>query len=137
MVPASSFFKRSPVVSGVVAACIALASVQYVAAAENGPPPLPEEAFAACQSKTEGEACSVQLKDHELKGTCSKHPSDARLFCRPSGHPKPPLEAFLACNGKQAADRCSVSRGSESVDGTCRAAHDGRLFCALPHPPRE
>lgn len=51
------------------------------------PPAPPAEAYAACQSKSEREACTVTFREHTIEGTCFLHPSDQRLFCRPSGPP--------------------------------------------------
>jgi hypothetical protein len=60
------------------------------AGADNGPPPPPPEAYASCQSRAQGDACSVQFGDRTIEGTCMPDPSDGRLFCRPSGPPPRP-----------------------------------------------
>lgn len=74
-------------------AAIALLAAPSPARAESGPPgppPIPEEAFTACQSKSEGAACSVDFRDRAIEGTCARAPSDARLACRPNEPPPPP-----------------------------------------------
>lgn len=118
------------VVSGALAAALA----PRAASADGGPPPLPEEAFTACASKSEGAACTVQTHDGELAGTCAAHPSDARLFCRLSAPPGPPPEAVQACADKSASDSCTVTFGGRTLDGTCIAGPDGKLACAPPRP---
>jgi hypothetical protein len=100
----------------------------------DGGPPLPDEAFAACQSKNAGDACSLKFRDRDLHGICAPHPADGRLFCLPEPPPIPPA-AFDACNGKNASDGCSVQIDGQKVEGTCMVARDSRLFCAPPHPP--
>lgn len=72
----------------VVVACAAPRN----AVAQSGPPPIPEEAFAACEAKAAGDACSVKIFDRELKGTCIKEPSGARLVCLPDDLPPPPRQ---------------------------------------------
>jgi hypothetical protein len=71
----------------------ALAAVAYAAPkdamAQSGPSPIPERAFAACESKAKGDACSIYFGEHELKGTCVEAPSDPRLVCRPDEVPAP------------------------------------------------
>jgi hypothetical protein len=68
---------------------IALAALATSARAD-GPPPLPPEAYAACESKADGEACTVQLHDREIHGTCAPDREGKRLFCRPNDMPPPP-----------------------------------------------
>ncbi len=69
--------------------------VPAVAAADpppNGGPPggrghgPPQAAFDACANRTAGAACSVQLPDRTLEGTCATF-GDGRLACRPDGMP--------------------------------------------------
>ena len=50
----------------------------------------PQEAFAACSGKSQGDSCSVKFGDREMSGTCELPPpsaSDSRLACKPSGPP--------------------------------------------------
>lgn len=47
----------------------------------------PEEAVAACNGKSPGDACSFKLGDGEIKGLCDNPPSDPTMACRPSGPP--------------------------------------------------
>ena len=119
-----------------VTGTLALGGIGLAAAANaDGPPPLPDEAYAACQSKSSGDACKVQLGGHTMEGSCAAHPADGRLFCRPNGPPPPPPEAYVACAQKRAADACTVTMGNRTMDGTCVNGPDGRLVCAPPHPP--
>ncbi|MBX3233397.1 MAG: hypothetical protein KF837_39095 [Labilithrix sp.] len=56
----------------------------------RGPRKPPEEAFAACDAKAAGDACTVTHGDHTITGTCAAAPEgaeDTRLHCRPD---KPP-----------------------------------------------
>lgn len=55
----------------------------------------PEEAFTACASLAEGDACTVKHHDREMTGQCRKVPDfvkeDAgKLVCAPHGHRPPP-----------------------------------------------
>lgn len=76
---------------------ISLLSIPMSAAlAQDRPPPRtpPAEAFAACEGKSAGTACTVTFGDRSLTGTCLAPPpdvSDTRLFCappRPEGPPR-------------------------------------------------
>ena len=121
----------------VFAAAAAIGAVWLLAprdAVADGPP-VPPEAYAACQSKKAGDACTVSFRGREMNGTCAEHPSDGKLACRPAGPPGPPPEAFDACNGKKADDACTVSFHGREMSGTCRQTPDSRLVCAPPHPP--
>jgi len=70
---------------------LALAFTTLVASAfADGPPPIPAEAYAACESKSAGEACSLQFRDLKIEGTCAQAPSGDRLACRPNHMPSPP-----------------------------------------------
>lgn len=94
-------------------------------------PGLPEEAYAACQSKSAGDACFVPFGPRQMEGSCAQRAPDARLFCRL----KPPPEALAACAGKNVADACTVSMGAHVMNGTCVKEPDGeQLVCAPPHP---
>ena len=82
--------------SSLVASAATVSLVALVQRARaDGPPPLPPEAYAACESKSEGEACTVQLRDREIHGTCAPDREGKRLFCRPSDMPPPPPEGAL------------------------------------------
>jgi acyl carrier protein len=74
----------------VALAVVVAGAVPRNAAAQSGPPQIPEQAFAACESKVEGDSCSIDFRGRELKGTCIKAPSGSRLVCRPNGMPSPP-----------------------------------------------
>lgn len=82
----NSLWSRSAVVAAVASFAVSFVAV----ASADGPPPLPAEAYTACESKSSGDACSVQIRDRTIEGTCTAHPSDQRLFCRPSGPPPGP-----------------------------------------------
>ena len=84
--PVLSTFHESFGVSLTVA--VLLMSLTGAASAE-GPPRLPPEAYAACDSKREGDACSIVIRDMQIAGTCTTGDGTDRLFCRPSGPPPP------------------------------------------------
>jgi hypothetical protein len=72
-----------------VGASLAVLGVMLVAAsnASADPPPIPQEAFTACEGKAAGDACSVTFHEHTIEGTCAARPEGGALFCRPSGPP--------------------------------------------------
>lgn len=47
----------------------------------------PAEAVEACKGLAESAACSFQLRDRTVDGTCVAGPKDAPLACRPNGPP--------------------------------------------------
>ncbi|MFT3773352.1 MAG: hypothetical protein QM820_48855 [Minicystis sp.] len=102
----------------------------------HAPPP---EAFTACDGKAKGDACSVQIHDHTLQGTCDAPPNESRLACRPNHPPPPhgpPPEAFTACDGKAKGDACSVQIHDHTLQGTCDAPpNESRLACRPNGPP--
>ncbi len=70
----------------------ALLFVAAIAAADDshphGPPP---EAFTACASSKDGDACTVQFRDKTLDGKCIASKDDSsKLFCLPNDMPAPP-----------------------------------------------
>jgi hypothetical protein len=73
----------------VVVGTLELAFFSSAAEADGGPP-LPPEAYAACESKSAGDACTVNIHGSDLAGTCAAGPDDARLFCRLSAPPPRP-----------------------------------------------
>ena len=83
------------------AACVVplLAGPRHAAA--DGRPPLPPEAYAACESKASGDACVVDIHGTQLDGTCAPDMEGARLFCR-LAHPPgpPPAPSQQACEGR-------------------------------------
>ena len=98
----------------------------------------PQEAFDACKSHSEGDACSVSFNGHTMNGTCRKGPDgDATLVCAPAHPPGPPPEAVEACNGLAEGATCSVSLHGETLTGTCRKdPRDGNVIACMPaHPP--
>jgi hypothetical protein len=70
-----------------------LGSIAATAFAQPSPPPgggPPPEAYDACIGKAKGDACTVELGDRPMKGTCESPPpnaKDTRLSCRPSEMP--------------------------------------------------
>ncbi|MES1177310.1 MAG: hypothetical protein ABUL62_23510 [Myxococcales bacterium] len=59
----------------------------------DGPPhgKPPQEAFDACKSHSEGDACSVSFDGHTMTGTCRKGPNgESDLACAPAHPPGPP-----------------------------------------------
>jgi hypothetical protein len=71
-----------------------LASTLAVAQEPRPGPPRepPPEAFSACEGKSDGDACTVSLRDREIRGVCATKPSGTRLFCRPTEPPPLPPE---------------------------------------------
>ena len=58
----------------------------------DAPPPHkpPQQAFDACKSLNEGDACSVTFDGHTMNGTCRKGPNgESDLACAPP-HPQGP-----------------------------------------------
>jgi hypothetical protein len=106
-----------------------------LAASADGPPAPPPEAYAACDSKTAGDACTVTLHDHTLEGTCAQRGSDGRLSCRPSHPPPMPREAVEACTDKKQGGSCSVTFGGHTLDGVCEEGPEGALHCRPSGPP--
>jgi hypothetical protein len=105
----------------------------------------PPAAFEACKDKAVGTACTVQMHDTEINGTCAAPPpgsAQSTPACRPVGGPRhhhapPPEAVFAACDGKTDGDACSVALESHAVNGSCRAPHydaGARLLCAPAHP---
>ena len=52
---------------GLSSAAVAQTSQPSVPPGNGGPP---QEAFAACSGKAQGDSCSVKFGDRELSGTC-------------------------------------------------------------------
>jgi hypothetical protein len=52
----------------------------------HGPPPV---AFEACVSQQENAACTVSLRDREIRGHCVAD-RDGKLFCMPDARPPAP-----------------------------------------------
>jgi len=76
---------RSLLALSAVTALLAIA-----VAAEADPPAPPAEAYTACDSKAEGDACTVTMHEHTITGTCATLPKETKLHCRPSGPPPGP-----------------------------------------------
>lgn len=52
-------------------------------------PKPPQAAFDACNGKAEGDACSVQLGERKISGTCQSAPGGEKaLLCFPAGAPR-------------------------------------------------
>jgi hypothetical protein len=67
-----------------------VAVVSSARASVSAPPPgPPAEAFSACEGKASGDACTVQLRDRAVSGTCDTPPGESRLACRPNDMPPP------------------------------------------------
>lgn len=101
------------------------------------PPSPPQEAFDACASSKEGDACSVSFQGHSIAGTCATFPGSNKLACRPNGPPPPPPEAVKACASSKAGEACTVDMHGHSVTGTCEHGPDGNgpLACRPAGPP--
>jgi hypothetical protein len=81
----ASPFLSASVLAAIAAACFATAS----SAQAEGPPPLPPEAYAACASKADGDACTVRFHDREMQGICAPDREGNGLFCRLNQLPAP------------------------------------------------
>ncbi len=124
-------------------ACIASLGARAEDRPHRQPPP---EAYTACSAKKANDACSVQLRDRAVEGTC-KADAQEQLFCRPlhPPHRGPPPEAFAACESKKAGDACTAQTPDGEKAGVCREGREGGVFCAPPHmqhgepppPPQE
>jgi hypothetical protein len=87
----ANFFGRDGAIATTVSlgTLLGLALLAGHARAET-PPDLPPEAYSACESKSQGDACTVQFRNEAHNGTCAPAPSgDGRLFCRLERPPQP------------------------------------------------
>jgi hypothetical protein len=75
----------------VLASAGVVAMVEVQSARADAPPPLPPEAYAACESRADGDTCTVQLHDRTIHGTCAPDREGKGLFCRPDDMPPPPV----------------------------------------------
>lgn len=82
--------KQSPLALALLSGTAVFAVAAVALADPPSPPPLPPEAYSACASKAAGDACTVQIHDHTIEGTCAAMPSEQRLHCRPNGPPPGP-----------------------------------------------
>jgi hypothetical protein len=74
-----------------IAGLVTLASLASAQQPPPGPPRQPPpEAFAACESKSDGDTCTVSFHGHEIHGVCTTESEGKRLFCRPTEPPPPP-----------------------------------------------
>lgn len=85
----ASYGSRIALASGTLVVALSLAAIPSTAQGE-GPPPLPPEAYAACDSKAVGDTCTVTIFGKDVTGTCTTDRDGGRLFCRPSGPPPGP-----------------------------------------------
>lgn len=115
---------------------LALASAPRRAGAD-GPPSLRPEAHVACESKNAGDACIVQVRDTQLRGTSAPERATGKLFCRPQLPTKPPQEAIDGCAGRQPSDACTVRFGDRDVDGTCQQTPESGLRARPARSPGE
>jgi hypothetical protein len=89
----------------------------------------------ACSGKAAGDACTINLRNQSIDGTCSDRngniscaPNNASLMQGP-GIPGGRNEAFIqACSGKAAGDLCTVNMRNQSMDGKC-ADRSGNITC--------
>jgi hypothetical protein len=75
---------RQSVFGFVLAGCAAFAAMPRTALAEDRAPRLPSEAYAACSSKAEGNACSVEVRARGFQGVCAVDHDAQKLACRPA-----------------------------------------------------
>ena len=85
----------------------------------DAPPPHkpPQEAFDACKSHSEGDACTVTFNGHTLNGTCRKGPNgETDLACVPAHPPGPPPNQNSTLSGS-ALER-KLDRLERDIQGT-------------------
>ncbi len=75
-------------VASFVVALVPLASSAFADPPSGSPPKPPQEAFTACASSKDGDACSVTFRDRTMSGVC--HTTPDGLACRPDGMPSGP-----------------------------------------------
>jgi len=92
-----------------------------IAYADHRHPAPPKEAFDACASARQGDACTVVLRDHRVEGVCAPFPDTSALVCHPNHPPGPPPQAIDACRTANPGDACSF----DGVAGTCARGPDG------------
>ncbi len=114
---------------------VGLAAFAAGVAQADGPPPPPPEAYAACDAKNVGDACTVTFHDISIDGTCDLFRSDSRPSCRPNHPPPIPKAAFDACRDKKEADACTVTFDGHTIDGTCEHGPGDGLSCRPSGPP--
>jgi len=98
-----------------------------------GARPIPKRAIEACNSKAEGDACSISTpKMGNIDGTCRKPPrAQGQVICVPNPLP----QQFDACKGKAEGDACTFTgRKNNTVNGNCRKRPkvSDQLMCAHP-----
>lgn len=81
---------RSPLAIALLVGTAVFAVTAAAFADPPAPPPLPAEAYSACASKSAGDACTIQLRDRTLEGSCAAAANEQRLHCRPNGPPPGP-----------------------------------------------
>ncbi len=68
-----------------IGTCLLLAAVASAQpSGRRGPPP---EAFEACESKSDGDACGFSGRRGEVSGQCRTPPNTQDLVCVPDGPP--------------------------------------------------
>ena len=70
------------------AALPALGALGSRVASADGPPPLPPEAYSACDGKSSGDACVADVHGTKIDGVCAPDFEGTKIFCRPN-HPPP------------------------------------------------
>lgn len=116
-----------------IATIVIAAIAPFALAHPPGHPP--KEAFDACASKHQGDACTVHLRDLTLDGTCVPARDSDALICRPNQPPPPPPEAVAACRDANEGDACSFQIEDHTVSGACAHGPDGTgpLACKPAH----
>ncbi len=109
---------------------------------QQSPPP---EAYAACESKSAGDAAEfISPRGETLTGICEQEGD--RLVLRPDNQPikrngrgkhqGPPPEAYSACESKNVGDEAQfVSPRGETMIGTCE--EEGDKLVLRPYRSRE
>ena len=75
--------KTLRIVAGLTCALGMPLLVAHAEPPRRSPPPA---AFDACLDESEGDACNVNIHDHDIEGTCQKF-GDQGLACRPNQRP--------------------------------------------------
>ena len=91
-------FAKFSLLAAAVALPAMVCLVGLTDAAADGPPPLPPEAYSACDGKSSGDACVADMHGSKIDGVCAPDFEGTKIFCRPN-HPPPHPPAPPAPSG--------------------------------------